>query len=915
MLVLIDGNSILNRAFYGIMGSKMLTTPDGKYTNAVYGFLAIMFKVMDDINPDYMAVAFDLKAPTARHKMYAGYKATRHAMPEELAEQMPIIKDILKQMNITIIEKEGYEADDILGTLSKRAEKDGMKVTIVSGDRDTFQLASKNIKIRIPRTKMGKTETDIFDEDKVIETYGVTPKQMIEVKGLMGDTSDNIPGVPGVGEKTALNLIREYGSIDKLYKTMEKSPNAVKGKLKEKLIANKDLALLSKTLGTINLDVPIKEKISDFKLVEWNNEEVLETFKKLKFNRFIDRFSDRLGSETHSEIEAKDINELLQIIDIDISNEEEIKSVIDEINKSGKLVFIIAKTEVLNSEQIVHKNIHRISIYCDEKNIVYDIKLNNEELKKNFKGIFESTEIKKYGHNLCEDYVLLKQNGITIKNMCFDAGIAGYDLNQTMGNYSIENLAELYLHIDTDQYLDQYMQDEKKNKQINLFQMDNDNSKQAEDNEKHINAFKVYLIYKLYNITIEKMKKLNLIDLFENIEMPLVEILGEMQFAGMKVDKEELIEFGDKLKAQLDGIKNDIYELSGTEFNINSPKQLGEVLFEKIKLPVYKKTKNGYSTDVDVLEKLKKEHPIIEKILEYRSLTKLNSTYVEGLIPYINDKTGRIHSYFHQTITATGRISSTEPNLQNIPTREELGKQLRKVFKPREGYIYVDADYSQIELRVLAHISQDKHMLEAFKNGEDIHKQAASKVLGIPIEEVTKEQRGKAKAVNFGIVYGISDFGLAEQIGVSRKEAKQYIEQYLEKYSGIKKFMDDIVEDAKEKGYVETLFHRRRYIPELTSRNYMVRQFGARVAMNTPIQGTAADIMKIAMIDTYNKLKEENLDAKLILQVHDELMIECKIEEKEKVKEILKTCMENATKLSIPLKAEVSEATNWYEAK
>ena len=915
MLVLIDGNSILNRAFYGIMGSKMLTTPDGKYTNAVYGFLAIMFKVMDDINPDYMAVAFDLKAPTARHKMYAGYKATRHAMPEELAEQMPIIKDILKQMNITIIEKEGYEADDILGTLSKRAEKDGMEVTIVSGDRDTFQLASKNIKIRIPRTKMGKTETDIFDEDKVIETYGVTPKQMIEVKGLMGDTSDNIPGVPGVGEKTALNLIREYGSIDKLYKTMEESPNAVKGKLKEKLIANKDLALLSKTLGTINLHVPIKERISDFKLVEWNNEEVLETFKELKFNRFIDRFSDRLGSETHSEIESKDINELLQIIDIDISNEKEVKNVVDEIRKFGKLAFVIAKTEELNSKQIVHKNIHRISIYCDEKNIVYDIKLSNEELKRNFKDIFESNEIKKYGHNLCEDYVLLKQNGITIKNMCFDAEIAGYDLNQTMGNYSIENLAELYLHIDTDQYLDQYMQDEKKNKQINLFQMDDDNSKQAEDNEKHINAFKVYLIYKLYNITIEKMKELNLIDLFENIEMPLVEILGEMQFAGMKVDKEELIEFGDKLKAQLDGIKNDIYELSGTEFNINSPKQLGEVLFEKIKLPVYKKTKNGYSTDVDVLEKLKKEHPIIEKILEYRSLTKLNSTYVEGLIPYINDKTGRIHSYFHQTITATGRISSTEPNLQNIPTREEIGKQLRKVFKPREGYIYVDADYSQIELRVLAHISQDKHMLEAFKNGEDIHKQAASKVLGIPIEEVTKEQRGKAKAVNFGIVYGISDFGLAEQIGVSRKEAKQYIEQYLEKYSGIKKFMDDIVEEAKEKGYVETLFHRRRYIPELTSKNYMVRQFGARVAMNTPIQGTAADIMKIAMIDTYNKLKEENLDAKLILQVHDELMIECKIEEKEKVKEILKTCMENATKLSIPLKAEVSEATNWYEAK
>ena len=890
----------------------MLTTPDGKYTNAVYGFLAIMFKVMDDINPDYMAVAFDLKAPTARHKMYAGYKATRHAMPEELVEQMPIIKDILRKMNITIIEKEGYEADDILGTLSKRAEKEGMEVTIVSGDRDTFQLASKNIKIRIPRTKMGKTETDIFDEDKVIETYGVTPKQMIEVKGLMGDTSDNIPGVPGVGEKTALNLIKEYGSIDKLYKTIDESPNAVKGKLREKLVENKDVAILSRTLGTINLEVPLDEKISDLKLVEWNNSEVLSTFKELKFNRFIDRFSDRLGSGTSSVLESKDINELFKIVDI--TDKSAIKDITDEIKKSKKFIFMIAKTNDEESEQIIHKNIHRISVYNEEKNTVYDIKIDNDQLKSYFKEIFESNEIQKFGHNLCEDYVILRQNGITTQNMYYDAGIAGYDLNQTMGNYSIENLAEVYLHIDTNEYLDKYMQDDKKNMQINLFQMD-ENSEQAEDNERHINAFKTYLIYKLYNATIEKMNELNLMSLFNEIEMPLVEVLGEMQFAGMKVDKDELVEFGDELKAKLDGLKNDIYELSGTEFNINSPKQLGEVLFEKLKLHVYKKTKSGYSTDVDVLEKLRDDHPVIEKILEYRSLTKLNSTYVEGLIPYINSKTGRIHSYFHQTITATGRISSTEPNLQNIPTREELGKQLRKVFKPENGYIYIDADYSQIELRILAHISQDKHMLEAFRNGEDIHKQAASKVLGIPIDEVTKEQRSRAKAVNFGIVYGISDFGLAEQIGVSRKDAKEYIEQYLEKYSGIKKFMDDVVKDAKEKGYVETLFHRRRYIPELTSKNYMVRQFGTRVAMNTPIQGTAADIMKIAMIEIYNKLREEKLDAKIVLQVHDELIIECKIEEKEKVKEILQNGMENAAKLSIPLKAEVSEATNWYEAK
>ena len=454
MLVLIDGNSILNRAFYGIMGNKMLTTPDGKYTNAVYGFLAIMFKVMDDINPDYMAVAFDLKAPTARHKMYAGYKATRHAMPEELAEQMPIIKDILRKMNITIIEKEGYEADDILGTLSKRAEKEGMEVTIVSGDRDTFQLASKNIKIRIPRTKMGKTETDIFDEDKVIETYGVTPKQMIEVKGLMGDTSDNIPGVPGVGEKTALNLIKEYGSIDKLYKTIDESPNAVKGKLKEKLVENKDLAILSRTLGTINLEVPLDEKISDLKLVEWNNDEVLSTFKELKFNRFIDRFSDRLGSGTSSVLESKDINELFKIVDI--TDKSAIKDITDEIKKSKKFIFMIAKTNDEESEQIIHKNIHRISVYNEEKNTVYDIKIDNDQLKSYFKEIFESNEIQKFGHNLCEDYVILRQNGITTQNMYYDAEIAGYDLNQTMGNYSIENLAEVYLHIDTNEYLDKY---------------------------------------------------------------------------------------------------------------------------------------------------------------------------------------------------------------------------------------------------------------------------------------------------------------------------------------------------------------------------------------------------------------------------------------------------------------------------
>ena len=908
MLVLIDGNSILNRAFYGIMGSKMLTTPDGKYTNAVYGFLAIMFKVMEDLNPDYMAVAFDLKAPTARHKLYEGYKANRQGMPNELAEQMPIIKDILNKMNITIIEKEGYEADDVLGTLAKRGEEYGLDVTIVSGDRDTFQLATKKTKIRIPHTKMGKTETDTYGEEEIIEKYGVEPKSLIEVKGLMGDSSDNIPGVPGIGEKTALGLIKEYKTIDMLYKAIELNPDEIKGKLKEKLVENKDLAILSKTLGTINTEVPIEEKMEDLKIKQWDNEQVLDVFKTLKFNRFIERFKDRFDGKVVIEKGNKNLEDLFKIENINIEN---VKDVINNIEESKKLFYIFNKID--NTEKnnnIINKKIDSIFMYNEEKNIVYNIKINNEEDLKIFKEIFEDEKIEKYGYKMSEDYILLKQLGINMNGIVYDAEIAAYDLNPTIGNYTIPNIAETYLNIYVEEYLKKY-EEENKDKQMNLFQME----EKGNESEKYINSFYAYIIYKLYLKTLEKMTELNLKDLFSNIEMPLVKILAQMQYEGMKVDKDELVTFGVGLKSKLEEIKNQIYELSGEEFNINSPKQLGVILFEKLGLPVYKKTKSGYSTDVDILEKLRDKHPVIEKILEYRTLAKLNSTYVEGLIPYINEKTGRIHSYFHQTITATGRISSTEPNLQNIPTRVDFGKQLRKVFKPENGYIYVDADYSQIELRVLAHISKDNNMVKAFINDEDIHTEVASKVLGIPVEEVTKEQRSSAKAVNFGIVYGISDFGLSEQLGISRKKAKEYIEQYLEKYNGIKEFMSNIVEEAKEKGYVETLFHRRRYISELSSNNYMVRQFGTRAAMNTPIQGTAADIMKIAMINVYKKLEEENLDAKLILQVHDELIIECKIEEKEKVKKLLKECMENACKLIVPLKVEVSEGTNWYETK
>lgn len=900
-IVLIDGNSILNRAFYGIMGNKMLTTPDGKYTNAVYGFLAILFKVLEDIEPEYLMVTFDLKAPTARHKLYDGYKATRKGMPNELAEQMPILKDILKSMNIKVIEKEGYEADDVLGTMAKRAEKDGFDVTIVSGDRDTFQLTSNRVKVRIPHTKMGKTETETFGREEVLKKYGVTPKQLIEVKGLQGDTSDNIPGVPGIGEKTALELVKKYKTIDGIYEAIEKGEDDLKPKAKEKLLENKELAMLSRTLGTINLEVPIEENLEEFKIKEWNKEEVFSKFKELNFNRFIDRFN--LKSE---EGPKQNLAELFEIKTLNTQNE--IKDLLEKIQ--NKLVFMLGTEKVEQENLIIKKQIKSIYIYID--NTVYEIKFNtNEEFISYFKTIFENENIQKYSYRLNETYVLLMQNGIYLKEIKFDTEIAAYLLNPSNGKYKLDELANQYLSIDIPEYLEFVGAKQQKETQMTLFSQDEMNV----DFEKYQNAIYMYTIAKLAEIMNKKLEEINSLKLFENIEMPLIKVLAEMQYEGIYVDKQELVSFGVKLKEDIEVIKQEIYKLAGEEFNINSTLQLGNILFEKLKLPVYKKTKKGYSTDVDILEKLKPEHPIIEKILEYRGFMKLNSTYIEGLIVYINEYTHKIHSYFHQTITATGRISSTEPNLQNIPTRAEQGKQIKKAFKAQEGNIFIDADYSQIELRILAHISNDTNMREAFLNEEDIHKQVASKVFNVPLEEVTKEQRTAAKAVNFGIVYGISGFGLAEQLGISRKKAEQYIEQYLEKYKGVKEFMDRIVEKAKEQGYVETLFHRRRYIPELSSNNYMVRQFGARAAMNTPIQGTAADIMKIAMIEVNKKLEEEKLNAKLILQIHDELLIECKIEEKEEVKKILKESMENAVKLSIPLEVEVSEADNWYDVK
>ena len=887
-LVLIDGNSILNRAFYGIMGSKMLMTEDGTYTNAAYGFLAILFKILDDINPEYVAVAFDLKAPTKRHELYKEYKATRKGMPEELASQLPIIKEILQAMNITIIEKEGYEADDILGTLAKYGEKQKLEVTILTGDRDSFQLVSNHITVRIPRTKMGKTETEDYTKEKILEEYGLEPKKLIEVKGLMGDTSDNIPGVPGIGEKTALELIKKYNSIDELYQKIEKNEDDLKGKTREKIADNKELAILSRTLGTINIEVPLNIGIEQLERKDWNREKVTEIFKKLRFQRFMERF--HLEEQKQEKLETPFSSKKIE-------TEDEKQNLINAIIENKRIFYVFSTEEEKKEELIIKKKITAIHIYHEKENIVY-----TSNKVEDFKEIFERRDILKCGDKLKQDYILLKQMQVQPENLMFDVSIAGYILNAISGKYKMEDLAEQFLGIQIQSLI---TQDTKQ--QINLFE-------ETEEKESNTGEIYTYCIFHLYQKLIDKLKETEQLELFQTIEMPLVEVLADMQYTGMYVNKEELKSYGEELQKKLEEMTKKIYELAETEFNINSPKQLGEVLFEKLKLPVYKKTKSGYSTDVEVLEKLKSEHPIIEYLLEYRAVTKLKSTYVDGLIPYIDNK-GRIHSYFHQTVTATGRISSTEPNMQNIPTRTEMGKNLRKAFQAEKDHILVDADYSQIELRVLAHISNDKTMIEAFNHDEDIHTQAASKVFNIPVEEVTKELRGKAKAVNFGIVYGISDFGLGEQLNVSRKIAKEYIEQYLEKYKGIKHFMDNIIEIARKQGYVETLFKRKREIPELKSTNYMVRQFGNRVAMNTPIQGTAADIMKLAMIRVYELLKKEKMKSKMILQVHDELLIETVPEEKDRVYQILKDCMENVIHLEVPLKIEISEGKNWCEAK
>ncbi|MBR3888524.1 MAG: DNA polymerase I [Clostridia bacterium] len=861
----------MNRAFYGIMNAKMLMTSDGVYTNAIYGFLSILMKLLNEENPDYICVAFDLKAPTFRHKKYDGYKATRKGMPDELRVQMPLIKDVLKAMNISVLELEGYEADDILGTLAKYGEDNDIEVLLLTGDRDALQLVSDKVTVRIPTTKMGKTESTDYSPEVVKEKFGINPIDFIQIKGLMGDTSDNIPGVPGVGEKTAFSLITKYNNIDVIYDALDKGEEleGVKGKLKEKLIDNKELAYLSRDLGTIFREVPLDFENLDISKKEFNNDELYNLFFKLQLKTFIDKLNLVAGENAEEK---------------NVENEELIIEDISNLN-------INSKTNIS-----YYWNNGELAIYDGDK-AYYTTNVNDAEVK----NVFESSCLK-IGYDEKKDYLRLKAKNIVPKNLMFDLTIAAYLLDPARSTYKLDDLILEKIGV--------LIEKKEDGAQITLAGFGDE---PVQDNKDTYCKYAKY-IYLCKEKFENELKEKGEYKLFEEIEMPLMKVLADMEYEGVLVDKEMLSEYSVSLSSKVENLSKEICELAGSEFNVNSPKQLGEVLFEKLNLPIIKKTKSGYSTDSEVLEKLSAEHPIVEKVLEYRFLAKLKATYVDGMLGLINPTTQRIHAKFNQTVTATGRISCTEPNLQNIPIRTELGRELRKIFIAKEGFVFLDADYSQVELRVLAHMSGDENMIRAFNEDIDVHALTASQVFNTPIEEVTKEMRSEAKAVNFGIVYGISDFGLAENIKISRKKAKMYIEKYFETYPNIKLYMDALVQGGKDNGYVETLWGRKRYIPELKSNNFNVRQFGERVAKNAPIQGTAADIIKIAMVNIQKELEDKKLESKLILQVHDELVIETKESELEIVKEILVRNMEGVISMKVPLKAEANYGKTWYDA-
>lgn len=900
-LVLIDGHSILNRAFYGVPD---LTNGQGLHTNAVYGFLNIMFKIIEEEQPDYLTVAFDVHAPTFRHEIYPDYKGTRKPMLEELREQVPVMKEMLQAMGICIMEKAGLEADDILGTLAKRGEREGMEVALVSGDRDLLQIATEHIKIRIPKTKGGRTEIEDYYAKDVEAKYQVNPTQFIDLKALMGDTADNIPGVPKVGEKTATELMVQFGSIENIYEHVEE---ITKKAIRESLIEHRDLADLSKTLATIHVNSEIDYSFEDAKVGNFYTEEAYLLCKQLEFKNLLTRFEKDVtvnNSQTQYFDELTDLAEVEVLFEecarlgkqnggnyefglavlAERSDSEEYLGVAIAVNKE-KVRFI--PCQGLITAKYLSGKISELS----EGNLC---KLNIFDIKKHYGQIERTGGADEERRDVMEPYR---------EHRYFDILLAAYLLNPLKNDYAVEDVANEYLGLaipDRNQvcgkasYADVYEADARKFVEYA--------------------CFNAYVCLAAAPLLRERLSEQGMYDLMYEIEMPLTRVLYEMERYGVMVKPDELRVYGEALVGRITELEQSVYRQAGCEFNINSPKQLGEVLFDKMGIKGGKKTKTGYSTAADVLEKLAPEYPIVSDILEYRGLAKLKSTYADGLAAYI-DESSRIHSTFNQTITATGRISSTEPNLQNIPMRMELGRRIRKVFIPMDGYLFMDADYSQIELRVLAHMSGDKQLIEAYKMDEDIHRITASKVFHTPFEEVTDLQRRNAKAVNFGIVYGISSFGLSQDLSISKKEAAEYIEQYFETYPDVKRFLDTTVEDAKKNGYVTTMYGRRRPIPELSSGNFMQRSFGERVAMNSPIQGTAADIMKIAMIRVWERLHKEGLCSRLILQVHDELLIETFAGEEEQVRGILTQEMQNAANLAVRLEIDLHMGSDWYEAK
>ena len=893
-LVLIDGHSILNRAFYGV---PLLTNARGLHTNAVYGFLNIMFKILDEEQADYLAVAFDVKAPTFRHQMYEAYKGTRKPMPEELREQVPVMKEMLKAMGILIMEQPGLEADDILGTMAKRAERAGLEVSLVSGDRDLLQVASDHIKIRIPKTRGGRTEVEDYYAADVQRVYQVTPEQFIELKALMGDTADNIPGVPKVGEKTATELMVQFGSLENIYAHVEE---ITKKSIRESLVANRELADLSKALATINVNGEIDYALEDAKIQNFYTSEAYVLCKELEFKNMLGRFEKDAAESPRQNAVMQKVTELT-----------EAEKIFEKALQAACAGVYLISDETAGGE------IRAMGLCFSEEDLYWipaEGFLTGGYLQDKLQGLYRQK--KEQGSCLScfqvkSFYRWLGTEDVSETEALFDILIGAYLLNPLKSDYEIEDIANEHLGLMMPEKAQVF--GKKKPAQM-LAEIC---TGEMEDKDREIQeyaCFSSYTAWKAKEILEQKLVDTGMDRLFREIEMPLSYVLYDMERIGIQVRREELKKYGEALVSRIEELEQSIHEKAGETFNINSPKQLGEILFGKLNLPGGKKTKTGYSTAAEVLEKLAPDYPIVDEILEYRGLTKLKSTYADGLAVYIGaDK--RIHSSFNQTITATGRISSTEPNLQNIPMRMELGRQIRKVFVPGEGCLFMDADYSQIELRVLAHMSGDEQLIEAYHTDADIHRITASKVFHTPFEEVTDLQRRNAKAVNFGIVYGISSFGLSQDLSITRKEAAEYIEQYFNTYPKVKEFLNQLVEDAKKQGYVTTMFGRRRPVPELSSSNFMQRSFGERVAMNSPIQGTAADIIKIAMIEVWKGLKEAGLSSRLILQVHDELLLEVPLAEKERAEAILSEKMQKAAELLVDLVIDLHTGKNWYEAK